>query len=209
MHTQWTTTHRYECTAGSFIRVSAPNSELGRQLTPESAVCLPDEFAHRAPSAVSSLVLSALGRCVLQVKVRRRGSDTKYVAAVLAVGTECDIGELPLSQHGSLLHVQQPSCLLQTRRPAHLQMLQSLRCAALSIDMSYTAAMLTVEDKAFWEGLAPVNFGQLPRLQDQVTVIGCALLHYEDVADPRLNLMHWLLVTQAALQSSDTTRSFL
>ena len=42
--------------------------------------------------------------------------------------------------------------------------------------MSYTAAMLTVEDEAFWEGLAPVNFGQLPRLQDQVTVIGCALI---------------------------------
>ncbi|CAL5228784.1 g11976 [Coccomyxa viridis] len=59
-----------------------------------------------------------------QVKVRRRGSDTKFVAAVLAVGTECDI------------------------------------------------AMLTVEDEAFWEGLAPVTFGQLPRLQDQVTVIG-------------------------------------
>ena len=30
---------------------------------------------------------------VLQVKVRRRGSDTKFVASVLAVGTECDIGE--------------------------------------------------------------------------------------------------------------------
>lgn len=28
----------------------------------------------------------------LQVKVRRRGSDTKFVAQVLAVGTECDIG---------------------------------------------------------------------------------------------------------------------
>jgi len=37
--------------------------------------------------------------------------------------------------------------------------------------------MLTVEDEAFWEGLAPVSFGQLPRLQDQVTVIGCALKH--------------------------------
>ncbi|CAL8470933.1 g10475 [Coccomyxa elongata] len=59
-----------------------------------------------------------------QVKVRRRGSDTKFVASVLAVGTECDI------------------------------------------------AMLTVEDEDFWEGLCPVNFGELPRLQDQVTVIG-------------------------------------
>lgn len=34
------------------------------------------------------------------------------------------------------------------------------------------AAMLTVEDEDFWEGLCPVNFGELPRLQDQVTVIG-------------------------------------
>lgn len=32
--------------------------------------------------------------------------------------------------------------------------------------------MLTVEDENFWQGLSPVNFGELPRLQDQVTVIG-------------------------------------
>ena len=29
--------------------------------------------------------------------MRRRGSDTKYVAQVLAVGTECDIGNSPLA----------------------------------------------------------------------------------------------------------------
>eukprot|EP00887_Chlorella_sp_A99_P000136 scaffold16.g136.t1 len=58
------------------------------------------------------------------VKVKRRGSDQKFVATVLAVGMECDI------------------------------------------------AMLAVEDEAFWEGLEPVSFGQLPRLQDSVTVIG-------------------------------------
>ncbi|KAL0416990.1 UNVERIFIED_CONTAM: Protease Do-like 9 [Sesamum latifolium] len=28
-----------------------------------------------------------------QVKLKKRGSDTKYVATVLAIGTECDIGE--------------------------------------------------------------------------------------------------------------------
>jgi hypothetical protein len=60
----------------------------------------------------------------MQVKVRRRGSDEKFVAQVLAVGTECDI------------------------------------------------AMLTVEDPRFWEGLEPVRFGSLPRLQESVTVIG-------------------------------------
>lgn len=30
----------------------------------------------------------------MQVKVRRRGSDTKFVATVLAIGTECDIAML-------------------------------------------------------------------------------------------------------------------
>ena len=60
--------------------------------------------------------------------------------------------------------------------------------------------MLTVEDEAFWEGLAPVTFGQLPRLQDQVTVIGCDLLRFEAVADHRINLP----VALAALQSSDS-----
>lgn len=29
-----------------------------------------------------------------QVKLKKRGSDTKYLATVLAIGTECDIGEL-------------------------------------------------------------------------------------------------------------------
>lgn len=35
--------------------------------------------------------------------------------------------------------------------------------------------MLTVEDESFWEGLQPVQFGTLPRLQDSVTVIGWVL----------------------------------
>ncbi|KAM7471331.1 hypothetical protein LguiA_009514 [Lonicera macranthoides] len=59
-----------------------------------------------------------------QVKLKKRGSDTKYVATVLAIGTECDI------------------------------------------------AMLTVEDDEFWEGVSPVQFGDLPALQDAVTVVG-------------------------------------
>ncbi|KAL3642463.1 Protease Do-like 9 [Castilleja foliolosa] len=59
-----------------------------------------------------------------QVKLKKRGSDTKYVATVLAIGTECDI------------------------------------------------ALLTVDDDEFWEGVDPVNFGDLPALQDDVTVVG-------------------------------------
>ncbi|KAK6924882.1 Protease Do-like, PDZ domain [Dillenia turbinata] len=59
-----------------------------------------------------------------QVKVKKRGSDTKYLATVLAIGNECDI------------------------------------------------AMLTVDDDEFWEGVSPVEFGELPALQDAVTVVG-------------------------------------
>ncbi|KAK3225317.1 hypothetical protein Dsin_005179 [Dipteronia sinensis] len=59
-----------------------------------------------------------------QVKLKKRGSDTKYLATVLAIGTECDI------------------------------------------------AMLTVDDDEFWEGVSPVEFGELPTLQDAVTVVG-------------------------------------
>ncbi|KAL5747253.1 hypothetical protein ACOSP7_024253 [Xanthoceras sorbifolium] len=59
-----------------------------------------------------------------QVKLKKRGSDTKYLATVLAIGTECDI------------------------------------------------AMLTVNDDEFWEGVSPVEFGELPALQDAVTVVG-------------------------------------
>ncbi|XP_059645659.1 protease Do-like 9 [Cornus florida] len=59
-----------------------------------------------------------------QVKLKKRGSDTKYLARVLAFGTECDI------------------------------------------------ALLTVDDDEFWEGVSPVEFGDLPALQDAVTVVG-------------------------------------
>ena len=53
----------------------------------------------------------------LQVKVKRRGDDQKFIAEVLAIGTECDI------------------------------------------------ALLTVQDETFWEGVKPLDFGPLPRLQ--------------------------------------------
>ncbi|RDX79627.1 Protease Do-like 9, partial [Mucuna pruriens] len=59
-----------------------------------------------------------------QVKLKKRGSDIKYLATVLAIGTECDI------------------------------------------------AMLTVDDDEFWQGMSPVEFGDLPTLQDAVTVVG-------------------------------------
>ena len=45
-----------------------------------------------SPDGIAATALSLTREVHVQVKVRRRGSDTKFVAAVLAVGTECDIG---------------------------------------------------------------------------------------------------------------------
>ncbi|KAF3437081.1 hypothetical protein FNV43_RR19834 [Rhamnella rubrinervis] len=93
---------------------------------------LPWQRKRQYSSSSSGFVIS--GRRVLtnahsvehytQVKLKKRGSDTKYLATVLAIGTECDI------------------------------------------------AMLTVDDDEFWEGVSTVEFGNLPALQDAVTVVG-------------------------------------
>lgn len=93
---------------------------------------LPWQRKRQFSSSSSGFVIS--GRRVLtnahsvehytQVKLKKRGSDVKYVATVLAIGTECDI------------------------------------------------ALLTVEDDEFWLDVSSVEFGELPALQDAVTVVG-------------------------------------
>lgn len=42
----------------------------------------------------------------------------------------------------------------------------------LAVGNECDIALLTVEDAGFWEDLPQVRFGDLPRLQDQVTVLG-------------------------------------
>ncbi|KAI3941515.1 hypothetical protein MKW92_045296 [Papaver armeniacum] len=78
-----------------------------------------------------------------QVKLKKRGSDVKYLAKVLAIGNECDIGisRISLPQYDIWFNFDMP-------------------------------AMLTVEDDEFWDGVSPVQFGSLPALQDAVTVVG-------------------------------------
>lgn len=38
--------------------------------------------------------------------------------------------------------------------------------------LAIVSALLTVNNDEFWEGIAPVEFGDLPALQDAVTVVG-------------------------------------
>ena len=63
----------------------------------------------------------------LQVKVRRRGSDTKYMAKVLAVGAECDIGEACGLPH------QKRSLLVQIRALRQSLTFMSSDCQASSL----------------------------------------------------------------------------
>lgn len=42
----------------------------------------------------------------------------------------------------------------------------------LSIGVDCDIALLTVEDEEFWDGVKPLDFGPLPKLQDSVAVVG-------------------------------------
>ncbi|KAI8477127.1 MAG: trypsin-like serine protease [Monoraphidium minutum] len=42
----------------------------------------------------------------------------------------------------------------------------------LSVGVDCDIALLTVDDPEFWEGVPPLEFGSLPRLQDEVAVVG-------------------------------------
>nr|GLL22333.1 protease Do-like 9 [Ipomoea trifida] len=99
-----------------------------------------------------------------QVKLKKRGSDTKYLATVLAIGTECDIGE-QFNQFSFL-----PTSLTKVAL-----VIDQILCAQswlTIVQKSQSLSLLTVEDDEFWEGVSPVEFGNLPALQDAVTVVG-------------------------------------
>lgn len=52
-------------------------------------------------------------------------------------------------------------------------MLAQVRNSVLPVQLAaLPATPPAVADESFWEGLEPVHFGGLPRLQDSVTVIG-------------------------------------
>lgn len=74
---------------------------------------LPWQRKRQYSSSSSGFIIS--GRRVLtnahsvehytQVKLKKRGSDTKYLATVLAIGTECDIGVYAFSFHENACNV--------------------------------------------------------------------------------------------------------
>ncbi|WIA13005.1 hypothetical protein OEZ85_006615 [Tetradesmus obliquus] len=49
---------------------------------------------------------------------------------------------------------------------------QKFLARVLAIGVECDMALLTVDDDAFWQGVQPLEFGPLPRLQDSVAVVG-------------------------------------
>ncbi|KAL0335713.1 UNVERIFIED_CONTAM: Protease Do-like 9 [Sesamum radiatum] len=54
----------------------------------------------------------------------------------------------------------------------HAWDLLEFTCNDIDCGLNDIAALLTVNDDEFWEGISPVAFGDLPALQDAVTVVG-------------------------------------
>ncbi|KAI8533755.1 hypothetical protein RHMOL_Rhmol10G0033900 [Rhododendron molle] len=93
-----------------------------------------------------------------QVQLKKRGSDTKYLATVLAIGTECDIA----------IGTECDVCNKLKKCGSDTEYLAT----ALAMGTECDIALLTVKNEEFWEGVSPVEFGDLPALQDAVTVVG-------------------------------------
>jgi len=108
--------------------------------------------------------------------VKKRGDDRKWLARVLAIGTECDIALLTGGHCGpfsvtlpSAAHTQPRAIRLP---PFHVarRVAAILTCAATSTSLAATVP--AVDDGEFWLGVQPLRFGPLPNLQESVYVVG-------------------------------------
>ncbi|CAA0826750.1 Protease Do-like 9 [Striga hermonthica] len=73
-------------------------------------------------------------------------------------GSQQNLQNCPGTLSLAIIQTGNPSCAAQCRE-------QGGPCAA-------QCSLLTVDDDEFWEGVSPVEFGDLPALQDDVTVVG-------------------------------------
>lgn len=49
---------------------------------------------------------------------------------------------------------------------------QKFLAHVLALGVDCDMALMTVDDDAFWDGVEPLEFGPLPKLQDTVAVVG-------------------------------------
>ncbi|MQL73805.1 hypothetical protein Taro_006129 [Colocasia esculenta] len=90
-----------------------------------------------------------------QVKVKRRGDDTKFPAKVFF-----KVGCAMRPSRVGLLLVQAGS---------------KRTTPVLARGVECDLALLSVDNEEFWKGAEPLQFGRLPSLQDSVTVVGYPL----------------------------------
>ncbi|PWZ09539.1 hypothetical protein Zm00014a_031535 [Zea mays] len=94
------------------------------------------------------------------VKLKKRGFDTKYLATVLAIGTDRE----------NRMHSNFFIVFLEKYTKIIFYGIYETSEAIASFELWH--AHLTVNDDEFWEGVSPIEFGTLPVLQDAVTVVG-------------------------------------
>ena len=91
------------------------------------------------------------------LQVRRRGDDRKYEARVVALGAECDLALLQVDDDDAFVEAEEPvSSAATTARPNFWDWPKRARRSR----------------GAFWRGAPPLEWGPLPRLQDEVAVVG-------------------------------------
>lgn len=103
----------------------------------------------------------------LQVKVKRRGDDRKFLARVLCVGVDCDIALLT----GAGARGCAGAGVCRGRAAARMPLARPFTTNPHP-SPSHPRARRAVDDDEFWEGVSALEFGALPRLQDQVAVVG-------------------------------------
>ncbi|KAL6497455.1 hypothetical protein OROGR_029384 [Orobanche gracilis] len=81
-----------------------------------------------------------------QVKLMKRGSDTKYVATVLAIGTECDIVSTKMSPFQPLYGREPPQLLHGTTIPSGLDAMNELQSERDGLLSDLKANLLKSQD---------------------------------------------------------------
>ena len=135
-----------------------------------------------------------------QTKVKRRGDDRKWLATVLAIGTECDVALLTGAPAARRSRPPRPARVAAwppmaggpfplplrlvpgrracSSRPLPLLLSPAAPAHTLSAAthpcplLPPPSSLPAVDDEEFWQGVQPLRFGPLPNLQESVYVVG-------------------------------------
>ena len=100
---------------------------------------------------------------MLQVQLKKRGDDERYVAKVLSIGTECDVALLAGRCWGRWGGGGTTVGLTAIAPPAPVPGVFAPRLTPWL--HAHAASHPAVEDDKFWEDIVPLELSDLPALQ--------------------------------------------